>query len=207
MEKEVKESGVKVEYNRELDKEAIQALDADAIVVSTGATAKVPPIAGIDQEHVVTAIDVLLGKVSVGEHVVVIGGGQVGCEVAYDLLREGKTVSIVEFLDGIIAGGSEPVSAANILMLEDLLNYYKADMNLSTAVKEIKADTVIVEKDGTEKEIKADTVILATGYKANDAIYEALKDCGKEIYLCGDSRNPSNIMHAVADGNKAGRTI
>ena len=89
----------------------------------------------------------------------------------------------------------------------DLLNYYKADMNLSTAVKEIKADTVIVEKDGTEKEIKADTVILATGYKANDAIYEALKDCGKEIYLCGDSRNPSNIMHAVADGNKAGRTI
>lgn len=206
-EKEVKESGVKVEYNRELDKEAIQALDADAIVVSTGATAKVPPIAGIDQEHVVTAIDVLLGKVSVGEHVVVIGGGQVGCEVAYDLLREGKTVSIVEFLDGIIAGGSEPVSAANILMLEDLLNYYKADMNLSTAVKEIKADTVIVEKDGTEKEIKADTVILATGYKANDAIYDALKDCGKEIYLCGDSRNPSNIMHAVADGNKAGRTI
>ena len=48
---------------------------------------------------------------------------------------------------------------------------------------------------------------MATGYKANDAIYEALKDCGKEIYLCGDSRNPSNIMHAVADGNKAGRTI
>lgn len=206
-EKEIKESGVKVEYNRELDAEAIQALDADAIVISTGAEAKVPPIAGVDQEHVVTAIDVLLGKASAGEHVVVIGGGQVGCEVAYDLLREGKKVSVVEFLDGIIAGGSEPVSAANILMLEDLLNYYKADMNLSTAVKEIKTDTVIVEKDGTEKEIKADTVILAAGYQANDAIYQALKDCGKEIYLCGDSKTPSNIMHAVADGNKAGRAI
>lgn len=206
-EKEIKESGVKVEYNREVDAKAIQALDVDAIVVSTGAAAKIPPIAGVEQDHVVTAIDILLGKADVGEHVVVIGGGQVGCEVAYDLLREGKAVSIVEFLDGIIAGGSEPVSAANVLMLEDLLNYYNGDINLSTAVKEIKADTVIVEKEGKEKEIKADTVILATGYKANDTLYKELKDCAKEIYLCGDSRNPSNIMHAVADGNKTGRII
>ncbi len=72
-EKEIRESGVKVEYGRELDADKVRELDTDAIVVSTGAVAKVPPVSGIEQPHVVTAIDVLLGKASVGDQVVVIG--------------------------------------------------------------------------------------------------------------------------------------
>ena len=206
-EKEISESGVKVEFNKELTVENVKTLDADVIMVSTGASAKVPPIIGIDKDHVVTAIDVLLQKKTVKENVVVIGGGQVGCEVAYDLLREGKHVSVVEFLNGLISGGKEAVSAANVLMLEDLLNYYKADVRLSTKVIEIKDNSVVVEKDGICEEISADTVVLAVGYKANDNLYTALKDCGKEIYLLGDAKEPSNIMHAVADGNKAAREI
>lgn len=206
-EKEIRESGVKVEFGKELSAEDVKALDADAIIVSTGASEKIPPIAGVDKANVVTAIDVLLGKVSVGEHVVVIGGGQVGCEVAYDLLREGKKTAVVEFLDGLIAGVKEPVSAANVLMLEDLLNYYNADIRLSTSVKEIREGSVIVEKGGVRDELKADTIILATGYKANDGIYTALKDCGKEIFVLGDAKTPGNIMHAVADGNAAGRAV
>lgn len=138
---------------------------------------------------------------------VIIGGGQVGCEVGYDLLREGKHVAVVEFLNGIIAGVKEPVSKANVLMLEDLLNFYKADIRLSTAVKEIRGNSVLVEKDGVQDELPADTVILATGYKARDDLYLALKDSGKEIYCVGDAKAPSNIMHAVADGNIVGRTL
>ncbi len=206
-EKEVREAGVKVVLNKELTVQDAQGSDADAIVVTAGANAKIPPIPGVRQDHVVTAIDVLLQKVEVGQNVVVIGGGQVGCEVAYDLLREGKHVAVVEFLNGIIAGVKEPVSAANVLMLEDLLNYYKGDIHLSTAVKEITETHVIVEKDNQQQSLPADTVILATGYQANDAIYQALKDSGKEVYICGDANAPSNIMHAVADGNEAGRKI
>lgn len=206
-EKEVNESGVKVELNKELTLEDVKNLDADAVVVSTGSAAKVPPITGVQNKNVAAAIDVLLGKVDVGQNVVIIGGGQVGCEVGYDLLREGKNVAVVEFLNGIIAGVKEPVSEANILMLEDLLHYYKADIRLSTAVKEIKENSVIVEKDGVQDEIPADTVILATGYAAKNDIYNSLKDSGKEIYLLGDAKAPSNIMHAVADGNEAGRAI
>lgn len=206
-EKEVVDSNVNVVLNTELKEADIQALDADAIVVATGATEKVPPIIGAENKNVVTAIDVLLGKANVGENVVIIGGGQVGCETAYDLLREDKKVAIVEFLDGIIAGVKEPVSAANVLMLEDLLKYYKADLRLSTTVKEIKDDVVIVSKDGKEDALKADTVVLAAGYKANDNLYTLLKESKKEVYLLGDAKAPSNIMHAVADGNKVGRMI
>ena len=155
-----------------------------------------------------TAVDMLLGKAQIGQKVVVVGGGQVGCEVAYELLRAGKQVSLVEFLDGLMAGGTEPVSAAVVLMLEDLLNYHHADIRLSTAVKEIKLASVLVEKAGVTEEIPADTVVLAAGFVENNGLFQELKDMGQEVYLVGDAKkSPGNIMHAVADGNKVGREI
>lgn len=206
-EKEITESGVEVVLNKAITPDNLDSLNADAFVVSTGAVPKVPGIPGIDQKNVVLATDVLSGKADAGENVVIIGGGQVGCEVGYDLLREGKHVAVVEFLDGLVAGGKEPVSAANVLMLNDLLNYYKADIHLSTKVSEIKPDTVVIEKDGKTEELPADTVILATGYKADNSLYQMLKDNGKNVWLLGDAEAPRNIMHAVADGNRAGREI
>lgn len=207
-EKEIRESGVKVELNRELTAAEVKALGADAVVVSTGAHHKIPNIPGVHGANVTTAVDMLLGKAQIGQKVVVVGGGQVGCEVAYELLRAGKQVSLVEFLDRLMAGGTEPVSAAVVLMLEDLLNYHHADIRLSTAVKEIKLASVLVEKAGVTEEIPADTVVLAAGFVENNGLFQELKDMGQEVYLVGDAKkSPGNIMHAVADGNKVGREI
>ena len=173
-----------------------------------GAFPKIPRIPGVERENVITAIDALLGKAEIGENVVVVGGGQVGCEVAYELLRAGKRVAVVEFLNGLMAGGKEPVSAAVVLMLQDLLNYYKADICLSSALKEIRERSVLIEKDGSVQELPADTVIMATGFVENNSLYHALKDSGKEVYVVGDARrSPGNIMRSVADGNEIGRKI
>lgn len=93
-------------------------------------------------------------------------------------------------------------------MLEDLLNYHHADIRLSTAVKEIKPASVLVEKAGVTEEIPADTVVLAAGFVENNGLFQELKDMGLEVYLVADAKkSPGNIMHAVADGNKVGREI
>lgn len=207
-EKDIREAGVKVELNREFSVDDVKNLDADAFVISTGAFPKIPRIPGVERENVTTAIDALLGKAEIGQNVVVVGGGQVGCEVAYELLRDGKRVAVVEFLNGLMAGGKEPVSAAVVLMLQDLLNYYKADIRLSSALKEIRENSVLIEKDGSTQELPADTVIMATGFVENNSLYNALKDSGKEVYVVGDARrSPGNIMRSVADGNEVGRKI
>ena len=207
-ERDIREAGVKVELNRELSADDVNHLDADAFIVSTGAFPKIPRIPGVQQAHVTTAIDALMGRAKIGQNVVVVGGGQVGCEVAYELLRDGKNVAVVEFLNGLMAGGKEPISAAVVLMLEDLLHYYKADIHLSSAMKEIREGSVLVEKDGVVQEIPADTVIMATGFVENNNLYAALKDSGKEVYVVGDARrSPGNIMHSVADGNEVGRKV
>lgn len=208
-ERDIADAGVKVVLNCELNEENLKDIDADVFVVSTGAFPKIPrSIPGIDKPHVTDSIGALTGTAEIGQKVVVVGAGQVGCEVAYELLREGKDVSMVEFFDKIMAGGKEPVSAAVTLMLEDLLNYYKADMHFNTALKEVKDDSVLVESNGEVSEIPADTVVMATGFAENNGLYTALEQSGKEVYIVGDARkSPGNIMHSVADGNKVGREI
>jgi pyruvate/2-oxoglutarate dehydrogenase complex dihydrolipoamide dehydrogenase (E3) component len=57
-----------------------------------------PDIRGIDRSNVVAAQDVLSGKVKVGQSVVIIGGGMVGCETGHYLVEQGKTVTITEIL-------------------------------------------------------------------------------------------------------------
>ena len=69
------------------------ALDADEIIVATGAKARTLPLKG--GERAMDAVDYLLGK-ETGEQVLIIGGGLSGCEIAYDLFRKGKKPVIVE---------------------------------------------------------------------------------------------------------------
>jgi pyruvate/2-oxoglutarate dehydrogenase complex dihydrolipoamide dehydrogenase (E3) component len=45
---------------------------------------------GIEKGKVVTSVDVLLGKKDVGERVLIIGGGSVGCETGVYLAQQGK---------------------------------------------------------------------------------------------------------------------
>ena len=70
---------IEVKLNTEITN--INELDADEIIVATGAKAKNIPIKGADTA--VEAVDYLLGNKTVGENVVVIGGGLTGCEIAY----------------------------------------------------------------------------------------------------------------------------
>ena len=70
-----------------------------ALVIAVGAEPAVPPIPGIKLPIVAWAQDVFTAKASVGETVVVAGGGCVGCEAALDLARQGKRVTIVEMMD------------------------------------------------------------------------------------------------------------
>ena len=92
----------------------VKALDADEIIVATGAVAKKIPVKGADTA--IEAIDFLLGKAEVGENVVVIGGGLTGCEIAYELYLNGKKPTIVEMQDDLIT--TKGVCLANTSFLE-----------------------------------------------------------------------------------------
>ena len=99
----IKKIGVKIETNKEIDKNAFEKLtkEYDAVFAGTGAHGDMKlGIEGEDLEGALPAVsflrDVNLGKkVKLGKKVVVVGGGNVAVDAARCSLRLGSEVSVV----------------------------------------------------------------------------------------------------------------
>ncbi len=182
-----KYSAITVKMNTEV--KDIAALDADEIIIATGATAKRIPIKGVERS--VEAVDYLLGKKEVGENVVVIGGGLTGCEIAYDLYLKGKKPAIVEMQDDLIT--TKGVCLANTSYLRDFFKTNKVPVHLETGVVEITENGVVIkDKEGKTSEIKADSVVLSVGY--NPAPIAQKK---KNVHIIGDANAVGNLRTVI----------
>ena len=137
--------------------ESLDALQADAVIVATGATPKKPPIPGL--EHALEATDFLAGA-PVGDRVVILGGGLTGCEIAYELLLQGKHPTIVEMKNDLIA--AKGVCLANSSYLREALALYQAPVHLNTTIQEIRPEGVTArDQTGKTFEIPCDSVIVS----------------------------------------------
>lgn len=192
---QVKKLGIKVESDREITAEEVEALKPDVVIVATGGVPEVPGIPGIQGDNVVTAWQALAGS-SVGEAVVVIGGGLVGAETAELLAEQGKSVTIVEMLGELAIGMPDNDRLPLLISLE------KLGVRILTRTKALKiADgKLLVGHLGEEKELTADTIVLATGLKCNDEIARKLKDKVPELFVAGDCSDPGRILEAMRAG-------
>ena len=185
--REVGKLPITVKMNTEVTD--IKALDADEIIVATGAKARRIPVKGADTA--IEAVDYLLGNKTVGERVVVIGGGLTGCEIAYDLFLQGKKPVIVEMQDDLIT--TPGICLANTSYLRDCFKTNNVPVHLETAVSEIKADGVVItRKDGTAETVPADSVILSVGYTP-----APLAKKGSHIHVIGDAQSVGNLRTVI----------
>lgn len=61
--------------------EQVYAEGADAVIVAVGAEPFIPPITGVNGKNVKTALEVFGHEDCLGDSIVIIGGGMVGCEL------------------------------------------------------------------------------------------------------------------------------
>ena len=183
--REVRKLPITVKMNTEVTD--IKALDADEIIVATGAKAKRLPIKGADTA--IEAVDYLLGNKTVGERVVVIGGGLTGCEIAYDLFLQGKKPAVVEMQDDLIT--TPGICLANTSYLRDCFKTNNIPVHLETRVSEITADGVVIaHKDGTTETVPADSVILSVGYNPDPV-------ATKGVHVIGDAKSVGNLRTVI----------
>ena len=180
----------------------------DAVILATGAEPAIPDIDGIDGENVVTAVDILAGKVEPkNQRVAIAGGGMVGTEVGEFLLERGNEVTIVEMLP-VIASDMEPTNRRGLL---EALQAYGDKVKLLTDHKVAGITTdglnVLRGETGEETTIQADTIVLALGSKPVHKLADALEERGIPFYSIGDCQNPKNIRKAIYEGSLAGRQI
>ncbi|MBW1685011.1 MAG: FAD-dependent oxidoreductase [Deltaproteobacteria bacterium] len=202
---QAEKAGVSMEMNKEVTPETVDALEPDVVVVATGAAPLVPDIPGVENEIVATAIDVLSGEVPAGNRAVIIGGGQLGLEMAdYMREREAEQLVVVEQLPE--AGVGLLASFARDLLSR--LDGFGARIVTSAKVKEIIEDGVVLDKDGEEETIHGmDSVVLAMGMESVDKLSERLESRAAEVYVIGDAKEPRNALEAVAEGARVGMRI
>lgn len=188
--KQIKDLGVRVQLESELSAQAIDALEADEVIVASGAKPRNLALAGADKPHVMEAIDYLSGQREVGQRVVVVGGGLTGCEIAYDLILKGKSPVIVEILDDILK--VHGLSAANSNMLRDIFHHRQTPLYLEARLLEIRDKEVVLEIQGEQKTIPADTVISSIGYLPNP-----LTGMTRKVHLVGDAVEVGNLLTVI----------
>ena len=194
---------IEVELGKEANKELIKAFKPDAVVLAIGGQSITPLIKGIAQNNVFLANDVLRNNMTLGEKVVIIGGGQVGVELAELLGEKGVSVTVVEALPSVAGDMSSAVKVLLMFKLED----YNVRMLTNTLAKEIKANGVLIERNDAEEFIEADSIVIAVGSAAQNSLEVELKEFVQEVYAVGDCLKPGNILGAVHDGYKVGLII
>jgi 2-enoate reductase len=230
---------LKLRLGMEATPELLKREGFDAVVTCTGARPIKLAVGGIELRHVVQAVDLLhdISMAAKAKKVVVIGGGSVGCEVAYMLAYEmKKKVTVVEMLPYLMKGICTANRGHLIHYLEKagvkLLNCarlqsvgrktIKIRQNVSPTVpdpyntwspilpenvKNPLAKKILVEEK--EIEIEADLVVLAVGLEPHDGLYESCLKArvAPEIHNIGDSFSVGRIFEAIKAGYAVGRML
>ena len=234
MERECRALGVEIILNKEATAEDILAAakDFDRVVIATGSRAVLPPIPTEEGTQLVHAWDVFDGKASLGKNVVVVGGGDVGVEVAMTIAEVGTITA--EQLRFMMIYETEPAEKLKQLLTHgihkvtvvEMGKKFAPDINpgsrwsimyrtkqlgvdllKETRVLEIKKDAVIVENEEGRKVIPADTVVIAAGARPNNGLYEELKDKLPKVDVIGDSVSVGRIHNAVESAYRLAMTI
>jgi 2-enoate reductase len=175
----------------------------DVLVVATGGIPLMPEIPGVERKNVFLAVDVLSGKAEVGERVAVIGGAEIGMEVALYLAEKGKKVCVIE---------KEPqtlpdTNTATRLYLLWMAAEQGVEMLTDSNVVEIREGAVVVDRGGESREVETDSVVVAAGYVPNRELSDKLKGLPIRVYEIGDCQGIGRIKGAIHGASIISRAI
>jgi 2,4-dienoyl-CoA reductase-like NADH-dependent reductase (Old Yellow Enzyme family)/thioredoxin reductase len=201
---QVNKLGVKVKVGTEATPELIKDLKPEVVILATGATHTIPDIPGIQGDNVATACEILLGEKKAGDKVAVVGGGEVGAELAWFLTEQGKKATIVEMTYGI---ANDTNMFSRFYLLDKLAEIGVEMLTFTTAEEITDKGVAAVDMNGERKVIEADTVAIAMGFDCNNGLEELLKGQIPEVYTIGDCVEPGRIRGAVHSAAHVARQI
>ncbi len=207
--------GVKVirEYGSFISPTHVQAGDhvisARRVVIATGSSPLVPSIPGLDQVPYYTN-ETIFDLRDKPEHLLIIGGGPIGMEMAQAHIRLGCQVTVIEGLQAL--GKDDPEAAAVVL---DSLRAEGVAIHEQAMVAQIRGSDGAVEVVTENGEIhQGSHFLLAVGRKANiDRLNleaagverrrtgiqtdDALRTSNRKVYAIGDVAGGLQFTHVA----------
>ena len=212
--------GVRVfkEYGHFVDSNTLKAGDqtisARKIVIATGSSPFIPPIKGIDTIDYLSN-ETIFDITVLPEHLVVIGGGPIGCELAQAFAMLGSKVTVIEVMSILPRDDKDCVA-----VVRDSLQNTGIELLEQSQVNEVilkddaTIDVLITTSDG-DKVLTGSHVLLATGRRPNVSklslekagvayskkgieVNNRLQTSQKHIYAIGDVAGPYQFTHMAS---------
>lgn len=191
-------------------------LEADTIILDVGARPNIPAVPGLDRAAVLDSTRALDLRV-VPDHLVILGGGYIGCELGQMFRRFGAEVTIIDHNDHLLSREDADTSEA----LEGA--FLAEGIRLALKAKVDRVDTkgapVVVHLASGEA-IQGTHLLVATGRRANteelgcDVAGIALDPRGSIIvddgyttsvpgvYAVGDAAGGAQFTHTAWDDHR-----
>jgi len=191
--------------------DGVVSVEARNIVLATGSRPVQIPGFAFDETFVLSSTGALaLSKLP--EHLVVIGGGYIGLELAITYAKLGSKVVVVEMMEQLLPGFSPDV----VKVLGRVVKKLGIEALTSAKAKSCKAPqgsgrgSVIIEVGGQERTLPADAVLVAVGRRPNSEDL-GLREIGVTIsergFVPSDARLRTNVPSIYSIGDLAGEPM
>ena len=138
---------------------------AKRFVIATGSSAMVPPIPGLDAVPHYTN-ETIFDLTEVPQHLIVVGGGPIGIEMAQAHRRLGSQVTVVEAFG--IMGKDDPDAVAVVReRVEREGVILRENTKVESVVGERNGISVLVSAGGQSERIEGSHLLIAVGRRAN----------------------------------------
>lgn len=179
---------------------------AKKVIVATGASSALPPIAGIEGVDALDSTSVMQLE-SLPASMIVLGGGPVGVELGQTFARFGVQVTLVQRGPHLLSG-EEPEIAD---ILREALEAEDVAVHTCTTTIAVERDddgvVVHVRQGSTEGTLRAERLLVATGRRPNTRDL-GLEDVGVALTPTGhvqvDSTLRTTNPHVYAAGDVTG---
>ena len=192
---QISKSNICVRLKTHATPDLIATMNADVLIAAIGADPIIPPIPGVGGHNVLTALDTYGREEKLGERIIVVGGGQVGCETALHLAQLGKKTIVFEMLEELALGATPTHRVELLQKLDAQENLRYLTTSRCTAITE--TGIAYTDEAGKEHTIEAENVILAAGMRARQQETDAFRVLDNRFISIGDCVYAATVEKAI----------
>jgi dihydrolipoamide dehydrogenase len=192
-----------------------EVISARNIIIATGGRPAVPEIPGIDDVAYQTS-DTIWQLKTLPKHLIVLGGGPIGCELAQAFHRLGSSVTmivrsqllskedadvVVQITERFEKEGIRVLSQSSVIQVEDDSGKIRLKVSLNNSDEIfVTGDQLLIAvgRQANTEQIGLETVGIERTATGTVAVDQYLRTDCPTIYACGDVAGPYQFTHVAA---------
>jgi 2,4-dienoyl-CoA reductase-like NADH-dependent reductase (Old Yellow Enzyme family)/thioredoxin reductase len=200
-------AGVEFRLGVSLEVSEVRRQPPDVLIVATGSVPGMPAIAGMEQLRIYNFMEAMDCPQSLGERIMVYGGGMVGGETALFLAEKGISVVLIEPGEELVR---DLGPRAKWYLVKSLSSHQLIVILLNAQVEKCEQGRLIIKRQKETISLgRIDSVVMALERVPNRSLFEQVQQEGLvgQLFAVGDCVTPARVTEATHDATRIGVTI